>query len=110
MPGANCARNPTTVGERRLRGIMGYAWTRDETAVVCGRPTVSRGAFRPDQRTYNSAQLSALLEQEQGVTLSADRIRRILQKRGSTGSALVTASDATQTQSTNSASKPTSIR
>jgi transposase len=63
-----------------------------------------------DQRTYNSAQLSALLEQEQGVTLSADRIRRILQKRGSTGSALVTASDATQTQSPNSASKLTSIR
>jgi transposase len=63
-----------------------------------------------DQRTYNSAQLSALLEQERGVTLSADRIRRILQKRGSTGSALVTASDATQTQSPNSASKLTSIR
>lgn len=60
-----------------------------------------------DPRTYNSAQLSALLEQERGVKLSADRIRRILQKRGSLGSALVTASSATQTQSTNSASKLT---
>lgn len=61
-----------------------------------------------DQRTYNSAQLSALLEQQRGVKLSADRIRRILQKRGSTGSAPVTASSAIQTQNTNSASKPTS--
>lgn len=60
-----------------------------------------------DQRTYNSAQLSALLEQERGVKLSADRIRRILQKRGSLGSALVTASSTTQTQSTSSASKLT---
>ena len=47
-----------------------------------------------DQRTYNSVQLSALLEQQRGVKLSADRIRRILQKRGSTGSAPVTASSA----------------
>lgn len=60
-----------------------------------------------DQRTYNSAQLSTLLEQERGVKLSADRIRRILQKRGSLGSALVTASSTTQTQSTSSASKLT---
>lgn len=60
-----------------------------------------------DQRTYNSAQLSAWLEQERGVKLSADRIRRILQKRGSLGSALVTASSTTQTQSTSSASKLT---
>lgn len=36
-----------------------------------------------DQRTYNSAQLAAKLEQERQVKLSADRIRRILQKRGS---------------------------
>ena len=63
-----------------------------------------------DPRTYNSAQLSALLEQERGVKLSADRIRRILQKRGSLGSALVTVSSATQTQSTSSASKPTSTQ
>lgn len=63
-----------------------------------------------DQRTYNSVQLSALLEQQRGVKLSADRIRRILQKRGSTGSAPDTASSVIQTQSTNGASKPTSIR
>lgn len=35
-----------------------------------------------DQRTYNSAQLAAKLEQERHVKLSADRLRRILQKRG----------------------------
>lgn len=59
---------------------------------------------------YNSAQLSVLLEQERGVKLSADRIRRILQKRGSMGSATVTASSTTQTQSPNGASKPSSTR
>lgn len=63
-----------------------------------------------DQRTYNSAQLSALLEQGRGVKLSADRIRRILQKRGSIGSAPDTASSVTQTQSPNGASKLTSKR
>ena len=63
-----------------------------------------------DQRTYNSAQLSALLEQERGVKLSADRIRRILQKRGSTGSAPATDSSVIQTQCTKGASKPTSTR
>jgi transposase len=61
-----------------------------------------------DQRTYNSVQLSALLEQQRGAKLSADRVRRILQKRGSTGSVPSTASRATRTQSTNSASKLTS--
>lgn len=60
-----------------------------------------------DQRTYNSAQLSALLERERDVKLSADRVRRILQKRGSTGSAPVIVSDPASTQSTNGASKPT---
>ena len=49
-----------------------------------------------EQRTSNSAQLSALLEQRD-VKLSAARIRRILQKRGSTGSTPVTASSAIQT-------------
>ncbi|AFZ28982.1 hypothetical protein Glo7428_2995 [Gloeocapsa sp. PCC 7428] len=63
-----------------------------------------------DQRTYNSAQLSALLEQERGVKLSADRIRRILQKRGFTGSAPATDSSVIQTQCTKGASKPTSTR
>lgn len=40
-----------------------------------------------EQRTYNSAQLAAKLEQEREVRLSADRIRRILKKRGSDGNA-----------------------
>lgn len=60
-----------------------------------------------DQRTYNSAQLSALLERERGVKLSADRIRRVLQKRGSNGSAPVTANAPLPTQTISSPSKLT---
>jgi transposase len=37
-------------------------------------------------RTYNTQQLSLLLEQQRQVKLSADRIRHILQKRASDGS------------------------
>jgi transposase len=37
-------------------------------------------------RTYNSQQLAQKLEQERQVGLSADRIRRILQKRAFAGS------------------------
>lgn len=54
-----------------------------------------------DQRTYNSAQLAAKLEQERQVKLSADRIRRILQKRGSDGSAPATHSNDSKTQNRN---------
>ena len=41
-----------------------------------------------EPRTYNSQQLSHKLEQERQVNLSADRIRRILQKRALGGSEL----------------------
>lgn len=34
-----------------------------------------------DERTYNSRQLSVKLEQDRSVTLSADRIRRLLKKK-----------------------------
>jgi transposase len=44
-----------------------------------------------EPRTYNSRQLSAKLEQERGVSLSADRIRRILQKRAFVGNELAIA-------------------
>ena len=60
-----------------------------------------------DQRTYNSAQLAALLAQERQVELSADRIRRILQKRGSVGSALATRNSGSKTQSNSGSNKPT---
>lgn len=40
-----------------------------------------------EQRTYNSAQLAAKLEQEREVRLSADRKRLLLKKRGSDGNA-----------------------
>lgn len=61
-----------------------------------------------DPRTYNSSQLATLLEQERGVKLSADRIRRILQKRGSAGSGLGTANNPVPTPSMSNTSKPTS--
>lgn len=61
-----------------------------------------------DQRTYNSDQLAALLAQERQVELSADRIRRILQKRGSVGSALAIRNSDSKTQSNSGSNKPTS--
>ncbi len=63
-----------------------------------------------DQRTYNSAQLSALLEQERSVKLSADRIRRILQKRGSSGSAPATRNSTSKTPSSSGSNRQTSTR
>jgi transposase len=62
------------------------------------------------QRTYNSAQLSALLEQERSVKLSADRIRRILQKRGSSGSAPATRNSTSKTPSSSGSNRQTSTR
>lgn len=61
-----------------------------------------------DQRTYTSVQLAALLEQERQIKLSADRIRRILQKRGSDGSALATRNSDSKTQSKSDLNKLTS--
>jgi hypothetical protein len=51
-----------------------------------------------EQRTYNSVQLSKQLEIERQVSLSADRIRRILQKRGTDGSGLATPIVASKTR------------
>ena len=60
-----------------------------------------------DQRTYNSAQLAAKLAQERQVNLSADRMRRILQKRGSDGNGLATRNSDNKTQSTIGSNTPT---
>ena len=60
-----------------------------------------------DQRTYNSAQLAQKLKQDRRVNLSADRIRRVLKKRGSDGSVLGIVTVFNKTQSKSSASKPT---
>jgi transposase len=62
------------------------------------------------QRTYNSAQLSASLEQERNVKLSPERIDRILQKRGSRGNARATPNSVLQTQSSSDSSRLTSKR
>jgi transposase len=59
-----------------------------------------------EPRTYNSQQLAQKLEQERQVELSADRIRRILQKRALSGSALVTVNEANKTPTTEPSSKP----
>jgi transposase len=61
-----------------------------------------------DQRTYNSVQLAAKLEQDRQVQLSADRIRRILQKRGGDGSAPATLNSSSKTQSSIDSNKLTS--
>jgi transposase len=60
-----------------------------------------------DQRTYTSAQLAAKLEQERNVRLSPDRIRRILQKRGSDGSGRATPNDNDKSQNSDALSKRT---
>ena len=38
--------------------------------------------LREDPRTYNGQQLAKKLESERNITLSADHLRRVLQKRG----------------------------
>ena len=42
--------------------------------------------LKKEPRTYNSLQLSQKLESHRNVKLSADRLRRVLKKRGSFGS------------------------
>lgn len=63
--------------------------------------------MRQEQRTYTSAQLATKLEQERSVRLSPDRIRRILQKRGSDGSGRATPNGNGNTQNSGVLSKQT---
>lgn len=60
-----------------------------------------------EPRTYNSQQLAQKLEQERQVNLSADRIRRILQKRAFVGSEYGTRKEAGKTPTTKPSSKQT---
>jgi transposase len=62
-----------------------------------------------DPRTYNSQQLSAKLNQERQVQLSADRIRRLLQKRAFAGNAPAIATSRNKTSMLNGSSKLTLI-
>ena len=57
------------------------------------------------ERTYNSMQLATILEQERQVNLSADRIRRILQKRGGDGNERDIVSEPNWTLGTNAVNK-----
>lgn len=58
-----------------------------------------------DGRTYNSHQLALKLSQERNVELSPDRLRHVLQKRGSGGSAHGTVSEKNKTLGTNNLNK-----
>ncbi len=62
--------------------------------------------LQAEPRTYNSAQLAQKLAQERGVSLSADRLRRVLKKRGSVGSAPDKAIGSNKMSSNGNASKP----
>lgn len=57
------------------------------------------------ERTINSMQLATVLEQERQVNLSADRLRRILQKRASDGNARDTVSEQNKTLGANKSNK-----
>lgn len=63
-----------------------------------------------EPRTYNSQQLAQKLTQQRQVTLSADRIRRLLKKRAADGSARVRATSTSKTLLPNASSKRTSTR
>ena len=58
-----------------------------------------------DERTYNSAQLAAKLHKERNVSLSADRVRRLLKKRTGAGNGLATVNARSKTQSLKRTSK-----
>lgn len=60
-----------------------------------------------EQRTYNAAQLAQKLTNERGVKLSADRLRKLLKKRGGIGKGQDTLSPLTQTPSSKRLNKPT---
>ncbi len=56
-------------------------------------------------RTYNSGQLAQKLSEQRQVTLSADRIRRLLKKRASVGSVPATVTSISKTSLPNGSSK-----
>lgn len=63
--------------------------------------------LREEQRTYNSHQLAEKLALERQVYLSADHLRRVLKKRGLSGSELDTVTEANKILSNERLSKPT---
>jgi transposase len=60
-----------------------------------------------DPRTYNSAQLSKKLKEERKVSLSPDRLRRVLKKRAMCGSGLDIPTEANKTLSKKPSNKLT---
>jgi len=59
-----------------------------------------------EERTYNSTQLAAKLEQERGVKLTPDWIRQLLKKRTIAGNALAKAIGASKTRRPEMKPKP----
>jgi transposase len=63
------------------------------------------GLLEQEDRTYTSGQLAEQLKQSRQVTLSQDRLRRVLKKRGSVGSGLDSRTAPNKTQRSSRSSK-----
>lgn len=88
----------STPSERRFGAGKGRDWEaygnpqveeQNRNGVKLSMQYLER-CLEQNQRTYNSFQLSKQLDQERQVSLSADRKRLLLQKRGTDGSGLAT--------------------
>src|SRR6476661_7661657 len=67
-----------------------FKWTSQTVRVVLHKwEKFGRESLWKEPRTYNSFQLADKLEKERSIKLSADRLRRVLKKRGSFGKELV---------------------
>lgn len=63
--------------------------------------------LKKEPRTYNSLQLAQKLEGDRQIKLSADRLRRILKKRGSFGNEQEKVTKVNKTQKREKSSKQT---
>ncbi|VEP18963.1 hypothetical protein H1P_990001 [Hyella patelloides LEGE 07179] len=62
--------------------------------------------IKEEKRTYNSVQLVEKLQQERGVNLSSDRLRRILKKKDIVGKELDIAIEKSRINNSNRLRKP----
>jgi transposase len=61
---------------------LGIAWSRGKPKWKEEDIEFLKECLKNESRTYNSLQLAQKLEKERSVKLSADRLRRILKKKG----------------------------
>ena len=85
--------------ERTGRGAPPH-WQEADLAFV-------ERCLEQDPRTYNSAQLSKKLKEERKVSLSPDRLRRVLKKRAMSGSVPDILTEGNKTLSKKPSNKPT---